>query len=85
MNAISQLPYRSETNKPTATFSAWAISLVFASIAVASFAVDQSVVTAAALGEDQAGFESLRDDDCLGKFQPLRLIESLVGRAHDRL
>jgi hypothetical protein len=84
MKAISQLPYRSETNKPTATFSAWAISLVFASIAAASFAVDQSVMMAAALAEDQTGFESLRDGDCLGDFQPLRLIESLVGRVHDR-
>jgi hypothetical protein len=85
MKAISQLPYETETNKPTATFSAWAISLVFASIAAASFAIDQSVMTAAALGEDQAGFESLREGDCLGKFQPLRVIESLVARAHDRL
>jgi hypothetical protein len=84
MKVISQLPYRSETNKPTAAFSAWAISLVFASIAAASFAVDQSVMTAAALAEDQTGFESLRDGDCLGNFQPLRLIEALVGRAHDR-
>jgi hypothetical protein len=84
MKAISQLPYRSQTNKPTATFSAWAISLVFASIALASFAIDQSVMTAAALGEDQTGFETLRDGDCLRKFKPLRLIESLVGRAHDR-
>jgi hypothetical protein len=84
MKSISQLPYRSETNKATATFSAWAISLVFASIAAASFAVDQSVMTAAALAEDQTGFESLRDGDCLGNFQPLRLIESLVRRARDR-
>jgi hypothetical protein len=84
MKAVSQFPYRSETNKTTATFSAWAISLVFASIAAASFAVDQTVMTSAALGEDQTGFESLRDGDCLGQFQPLRLIESLIGRAHDR-
>jgi hypothetical protein len=84
MRAISQLPYRSKTIKPMATFSAWAISLVFAGIAAASFAVDQSVMTAVALGEDQTGFESVRDGDCLGKFQPLRLIESLIGRAQDR-
>ena len=75
MKAVSQLPYRSETNKTTATFSAWAISLVFASIAAASFAVDQSVMTSVALGEDQTAFESLRVGDCLGKFQPLQLIE----------
>jgi len=84
MKAISQLPYRSETNKTTATFSAWAISLVFAGIAAASFAVDQSVMTAAALGEDQTAFESLWVGDRLGKFQPLQLIESLIGRAHGR-
>jgi hypothetical protein len=84
MKAMSQLPYRSETNKPTAAFSAWAKSLVFAGIATTSFAVDQSLMTAAALGEDPTGFESLQDRDCLGKFQPLRLMDSLIGRVNDR-
>jgi hypothetical protein len=84
MKAISQLPYRSKRNKRTAIFSAWAISLVFASIAATSFAVDQSVMTAAALAEDQTRFQSLGDGDCLGKFRPFQLIKSLIGPAHDR-
>jgi hypothetical protein len=80
MKAISQLLHRSETNRRTATFSAWAVSLAFAGIAATSFAVDQSVMTSAYLREDQAGVQSLRDGNCL----PLRLIESPVGRTHDR-
>jgi hypothetical protein len=80
MKGISQLSHRSETNRRTATFSAWAISIVFAGIAATSFAVDQSVMAWAYLGEEQTGFQPLRDRDCL----PLRLIESLVDRAHDR-
>ena len=84
MRAISQLPHRSETNRRTATFSAWAVSLVFAGIAATSFAVDQGVMTSLYLGEDQTGFQALRNGDCLGKLQPLRLIESLVGRVDDR-
>ena len=84
MKTISQLPHRSETNRRTATFSAWAISLVFAGVAATSFAVDQSVMTSAYLGEDQTGFQSLPNGDCLGQFQPLRLIKSLVGRVDDR-
>jgi hypothetical protein len=84
MRAISQLSDRSETNRRMAKFSAWAISLVFAGIAATSFAVDQSVMTSAYLGKDQTGFQSLRDDDCVGKLQPLRLIKSLVSRVDDR-
>ena len=84
MKAISQLPHRSETNKRTAIFSAWAISLVFAGIAATSFAVDQSVMMSAVLGEDRTGFQFFGDDEWPGKFRPLRLIESLVGWAHDR-
>jgi hypothetical protein len=84
MRAISQLPQGSETNRRTATFSAWAISIVFAGIAATSFAVDQSFMTSGYLGEDQTGFQSLPNGDCLGQFQPLRLIESLVGRVDDR-
>jgi hypothetical protein len=84
MNAISQLPHRSEVNRRAAAFSAWAISLVFAGLAATSFAVDQSVMTSAYLGEEQTGLQSLWSDDCLGQLQPFRLIKSLVGRIDDR-
>lgn len=47
------------------------MSIVFGGIAVISFAVDQTVMMSVAFGE--AGSEA----------SPLRLIESLIGRAAD--
>ncbi len=71
MKARSQLRRRSEANTRTATLSAWVMSIVFGGIAVISFAVDQTVMMSVAFGE--AGSEA----------SPLRLIESLIGRAAD--
>ena len=43
MSATGQLRHRSETNQRRATFSAWAMSIVFVAIATISFAVDQTM------------------------------------------
>ena len=52
MSANLQLRSRLIENRRGATFSAWAMSLVFAAIAAISFAIDQRVVTSLAAGSD---------------------------------
>jgi hypothetical protein len=83
MKAISQLRRRSEAKRRSETFSAWVMSILFAAIAASSFAVDQSVIASVAFGQDGTEFGSLPIGECFREF-PLRLIESLVGKAHDR-
>lgn len=79
MSANSQLRHRSEANQRCATFSAWAMSIVFAAIAAISFAVDQTVILSPAVGEGE--INSLHSGESFG---PLRLIEALIGRAPDQ-
>ena len=72
---------RSATNTRTATFSAWVMSIMFAGIAVISFAVDQSVITLAPLSDSRTEAQPAGLDQSGAVFSPLRLIEMLVGRA----
>jgi len=76
MSANSQFRHRLTSNQRRATFSAWAMSIVFVAIAMISFAVDQSVVsfgTGGDLGQS------------LGEFGPVRLIHSLINTASDHV
>jgi hypothetical protein len=73
VKAISQLCHRSESNQRTATFSAWALSILFAFIAATSFAVDQSVM-----------ISTVRLGECLREIHPLRLLESFAGQTQDQ-
>ena len=52
------------------------MSIAFATIAVISFAIDQTMVSSLAAGVD------LRQS--LGEFGPIRLIQSLIDMASDR-
>jgi hypothetical protein len=79
MNANSQLGRQSATSSRTATFSAWVVSIVFAGIAVISFAVDQSVITSAFFIGAETKTETVGIDHSVAVFSPLQLIESLVG------
>jgi len=77
MSASGQLRHRSAAHERRATFSAWAMSILFAVIAATSFAVDQTVVSSlAARGEL---------GQPLDEFAPVRLIRSLIDSASDRL
>jgi hypothetical protein len=73
MNATSQFRHRLRSNQPRATFSAWAMSIVFVAIAMISFAVDQTVVSSLGTGGDLG--------QSLGEFGPVRLIQSLIDTA----
>jgi hypothetical protein len=83
MKTDPQLRRRSATGTRTATLSAWVMSIVFAGIAVISFAVDQSVMTSAPFGEPGTGPDAITLDQPASIFSPSRLIETLVGRASD--
>ena len=50
MSTTSRFHHRSLAHQRRATFSAWAMSIVFAAIAAISFAVDQTVVSSLAVG-----------------------------------
>jgi hypothetical protein len=50
MSASSQLRWRTQATTRRATFSAWAMSIVFAAIAAISFAIDQTVDLTIAAG-----------------------------------
>ena len=79
MNANSQLGHQSATSTLTATLSAWLVSIVFAGIAVISFAVDQSVITSAPFIGAETKTEAVGIDHSVAVFSPLRLIETLIG------
>jgi hypothetical protein len=53
------------------------MSIVFAAIAAISFAVDQTMVSSLGTGDDLGR--------SLGAFSPVRLIQSLIDRASDRV
>jgi hypothetical protein len=76
MSATGQLRHRSETNKRSATFSAWAMSIVFVTIAAISFAVDQTMVSSLGAGDDLGR--------SLDAISPVRLIQSLIDTASGR-
>jgi hypothetical protein len=50
MSASSQFRWRPQATTRRATFSAWAMSIVFAAIAAISFAIDQTVDLSIAAG-----------------------------------
>jgi hypothetical protein len=77
MRASRQLRHRSVANPRRAALSAWAMSIVFAAIAAISFAVDQTMVSSLGTGDDLGRF--------LGAFSPVRLIQSLIDTASDRV
>jgi hypothetical protein len=77
MRATSQPRHRLRSNQPRATFSAWAMSIVFVAIAMISFAVDQTVVSSLGTGSDLG--------QSLGEFGPVRLIQSLIDTASNHL
>ena len=58
------------------TFSAWTMAIVFATVAMVSFAVDQAVVLSPA-AEGQGPF------DPPSLLHPVQLIESLIGAASE--
>ena len=71
MSTNSQLCWRAQANRRGATFSAWAMSIVFVAIAVISFAVDQTV-TLSPVGDAPGVGVSLVE------LSPVRLIQSLI-------
>lgn len=78
MNANWQLPRRPLADRRPATLSAWAMSLVFAVIAIISFAVDQSVaLSPAGDGAPPRGLS-------FAAFSPVQLINALIDTAGDR-
>jgi hypothetical protein len=77
MSATSQLRHRARSNHPRSTFPAWAVSIVFAAIAMISFAVDQSVVSSVGTGGDLG--------QPFGEFSPVRLIQSLIDTASNHV
>jgi hypothetical protein len=77
MGATGQFRQRSVANQRRATFSAWAMSIVFAAIAAISFAIDQTMVSSLGAGDDLGR--------SLGAFSPVRLIQSLIDTTSDRV
>ena len=78
MSANSQLRHRLRSNQRRATFSAWAMSIVFVAIAMISFAVDQSVVsfgTGGDLGQSLGEFTGVAH----GKHQQFMLPQGRAG------
>jgi len=55
------------------TFSAWTMAIVFATVAMVSFAVDQTLSLA----------PSAEDQNTPSLFHPVQLIESLIDAASD--
>ena len=70
MSANSQLRWRPTATRRPATFSAWAMSIVFAAIAAISFTIDQTVVLSLAAGGDLRELSS-----------PAQLIRSWIDMA----
>jgi hypothetical protein len=75
MHASSQLRWRPQANTRRSTFSAWAMSIVFVTIAALSFAIDQTAVLSLSVGDDL--------EEAVGDFSPVRLIQSLIDATSD--
>jgi len=59
--------------RPPPTFSAWAMAIVFATVAMLSFAIDQTV-----------GLSSVIDEESSPSLlHPVQLIETLIGAASE--
>jgi hypothetical protein len=78
MSTNSQLRWRPQANRRRATFSAWAMSIVFVAIAVISFAVDQTVMLSPTAGDAPTIGAPLLE------LSPVRLIQSLIDTSFDR-
>lgn len=76
MSANPRFRHRSRANQRRATFPAWAMSIVFAAIAIISFAVDQTVVSSMGTGRDLG--------QSLAEFGPVRLIQTLIDIGSQR-
>ena len=71
MSASSQLRRRPQATTRRATFSAWAMSIVFAAIAAISFAIDQTVDLSVAAGGGHGELSG-----------PAQLLHSWIGTAY---
>ena len=71
MRPTSQFRYPYASQPPT--FSAWTMAIVFVTVAMLSFAIDQAVIVLPA--EEQAG------QDLPSLLHPVQLIESLIDAA----
>ena len=60
------------------------MSVIFAAIAVLSFAVDQTVTLSDAAGSDRDGLRPPRMGEGLAAFSPVRLIQSLIDPTFGR-
>jgi hypothetical protein len=60
--------------RPPPTFSAWAMAIAFAAVAMLSFAIDQTVSLSSVVDEQQSS-PSL--------FHPVQLIETLIDAASE--
>jgi hypothetical protein len=76
MSPKSQLRHRFGNGSRQGTFSAWMIVIVFATVAMISFAIDQAV-TPAPSAEDQGDFEPPT------LLHPVLLLESMIGGASE--
>jgi hypothetical protein len=76
MRPISRLHYPHGYSRYPGTFSAWAMAIVFATVAMVSFVIDQAV-TLSPLAETQ--YE--RNPPSL--LHPVQLIESLIDAASE--
>ena len=60
------------------------MSVIFAAIAVLSFAVDQTITLSDAAGRNRDGLRPLRMGEGLAAFSPVRLIKSLIDPTFGR-
>ena len=71
-----QMHHRFGNGRLPGTFSAWTMAIVFVTVAMISFAVDQAVVLAPT-STDESGFQPP------SILHPVQLIESLIDAASD--
>jgi hypothetical protein len=74
MSPQSQLRHRFGNGRRPGTFSAWTMAIVFATVALGSFAIDQAIIPLP-IAEDQSGFQPP------SLLHPVLLIESLIDAA----
>ena len=74
MSLKSQLRYPFSNGRRPGAFSAWTMAIVFATVAMISFAIDQAVILSPS-DEDQGDFEPP------SLLHPVQLLESLIDAA----
>jgi hypothetical protein len=74
MRSTSQFGYLYRSQPPT--FSAWTMAIVFATVAMLSFAIDQAVVLSP-FSDDQVG------QNLPSLLHPVQLIETLIDAASE--